>query len=297
MKVEEMKRYDAEFSVPDDRGLFVLYSDAKAIEEERDRLKEWKESALEVEKTWDVQAIANEMDLGLGESIRSNILPYIKRLKAELATEKKRGREIDNERVLLGSQLEWIGTVLKGEEVNDFALSFGIVREAYDTKAELAKANKDISDLLSLNTGEHDALTTCAFELAEWKATAGHEAEGLESWKKVAEKAEAEFAALKVSDSQRTLFIEKLRKQCLDFEEQIDRLKAELADQKRMKQELFDHNHELIEQGVALKAELAEARRLLKRYLNETPIGNQPHMIVREVEAALAGEESHDRAD
>lgn len=69
----------------DREGDYVAYEDAQAIEEERDRLKEWKESALEVEKTWDVQAIANEMDLGLGESIRSNILPYIKRLKAELA--------------------------------------------------------------------------------------------------------------------------------------------------------------------------------------------------------------------
>ena len=34
-------------------------------------------------------------------------------------------------------------------------------------------------------------------ERDEWKATAGHEADGLESWKKVAEKAEAELADLR----------------------------------------------------------------------------------------------------
>ena len=37
-----------------------------------------------------------------------------------------------------------------------------------------------------------------------------------------------------------------------------------------------------------LKAELAEARRLLHRYRTETPIGNQPHTIVGEVDKLLA---------
>jgi len=39
--------------------------------------------------------------------------------------------------------------------------------------------------------------------------------------------------------------------------------------------------------GVKLARMLDEAKRLLRRYLKETPIGNQPHMIVHEVEKFL----------
>ena len=71
-------------------GDYVLYSDAKAIEDDRDALKAWKESAMDVEKTWDVQAIGNEMGLALGSPIREHILPYIKKLKEELENERIR---------------------------------------------------------------------------------------------------------------------------------------------------------------------------------------------------------------
>jgi len=72
--------------------LFVTASDAKQIEEERDALKAeniklaiWKEATMDVDKTWDPQAVAAELGIGLGQSIRENILPGIKKLKAELA--------------------------------------------------------------------------------------------------------------------------------------------------------------------------------------------------------------------
>ena len=37
-----------------------------------------------------------------------------------------------------------------------------------------------------------------------------------------------------------------------------------------------------------LRAENAELRRLLARYRDETPLGNQPHMISHEADRALA---------
>ena len=46
-------------------------------------LEAWKESALTIENLWDVQAVGREIGVDLGEPIRSQILPYIKRLKAE----------------------------------------------------------------------------------------------------------------------------------------------------------------------------------------------------------------------
>ena len=47
-------------------------------------LEAWKESALAIENLWDVQAVGREIGVDLGESIRPQILPYIKRLKATL---------------------------------------------------------------------------------------------------------------------------------------------------------------------------------------------------------------------
>lgn len=47
-------------------------------------LEAWKESALATENLWDVQAVGREIGVDLGEHIRPQILPYIKRLKATL---------------------------------------------------------------------------------------------------------------------------------------------------------------------------------------------------------------------
>lgn len=50
---------------------------------ERDRLAAWKESAMAVESEWDCQAIARELDLPLGCSVRRELMPAIKRREAE----------------------------------------------------------------------------------------------------------------------------------------------------------------------------------------------------------------------
>ena len=45
---------------------------------------------------------------------------------------------------------------------------------------------------------------------------------------------------------------------------------------------------EMNEENARLKAQRDALAALLKRYRNETPLGHQPHMIAREVDAVLA---------
>lgn len=61
----------------------------EALKAELANLCEWKESSMMVEKEWDVQAIGREINAPLGASIRSHILPWIKKIKAELAEARK----------------------------------------------------------------------------------------------------------------------------------------------------------------------------------------------------------------
>ena len=48
-------------------------------------------------------------------------------------------RGLTNEAVMMGSQLEWIATVLNGGEVSEFALSFPVVRVTQDMIDKLDK--------------------------------------------------------------------------------------------------------------------------------------------------------------
>jgi hypothetical protein len=57
---------------------------AQRLSRERDRLAAWKESALSVEATWDVQAVGKALGVGLGKAIHPEILPGIEKLKAAL---------------------------------------------------------------------------------------------------------------------------------------------------------------------------------------------------------------------
>lgn len=65
--------------------LTALRADLVAAKEERDALKYWKASALEVESTWDCQAVGKLIGATLGSSIRPQIQPAIEKLKADLA--------------------------------------------------------------------------------------------------------------------------------------------------------------------------------------------------------------------
>lgn len=51
---------------------------------ELENLKRWKEEQLEVERSWDVQAVAEALELPLGTLVRPAILPGIEKLKAEV---------------------------------------------------------------------------------------------------------------------------------------------------------------------------------------------------------------------
>ena len=55
-----------------------------AVEREMAELREWKRQALLLEETWDEQAVAKELDIGIGHLIRPEIMPAILRLR-ELA--------------------------------------------------------------------------------------------------------------------------------------------------------------------------------------------------------------------
>ena len=48
------------------------------------QLRNWKESMLEVERGWDEQQVARELDIGWGEIIRPQILTKIHNLKSRL---------------------------------------------------------------------------------------------------------------------------------------------------------------------------------------------------------------------
>jgi len=66
-------------------------------------------------------------------------------------------------------------------------------------------------------------------------------------------------------------------------------LAANNAHRERMQSEREARNAEADRDRLA--AENANLRRLLARYVNETPIGHQPHMITHEARAALAQKE------
>jgi len=54
-----------------------------ALEAENGRLKAWKDSVMELESTWDIQAVSKALGIQLGQPIHPGILPGIEKLKAE----------------------------------------------------------------------------------------------------------------------------------------------------------------------------------------------------------------------
>ena len=52
---------------------------------ERDKLTQWKREMMDVENSWDAQAVGHALGTKWGSAIRSQILPGIEALKAELA--------------------------------------------------------------------------------------------------------------------------------------------------------------------------------------------------------------------
>ncbi len=64
----------------------IVQGDELAMWEYVQGLEAWKNEAMAVESEWDCQAIARELDLPLGTSIRRELMPAIKALKAKVAS-------------------------------------------------------------------------------------------------------------------------------------------------------------------------------------------------------------------
>jgi ribosomal protein S15P/S13E len=72
-------------------GTFYLASEVDAALAE---LQEWKDSSLMVESQWDAQRVGKEIGVGLGQSIRHFILPWIMKAKEQLAALTARIKEL-----------------------------------------------------------------------------------------------------------------------------------------------------------------------------------------------------------
>lgn len=73
----------------------------KKLREERDSLKYWRESALEVEREWDPQALGKLLNLPLGSKIRAGLMAEIPKLLNELAFLKEyRAMAVDREQAI-----------------------------------------------------------------------------------------------------------------------------------------------------------------------------------------------------
>lgn len=68
-----------------DRGYIAATTEANKrmaeLKSEVAELKAWKDEAIQVESEWDCQAVAEALNIPLGQSIRTNILPKIIELK------------------------------------------------------------------------------------------------------------------------------------------------------------------------------------------------------------------------
>jgi len=73
-------------------------------EQRAEEVEAWKESATAVEQEWDCQAVAKELELPLGCSIRREILPAVKSLKDRLAAAEQQVADL---RAALATIGEW----------------------------------------------------------------------------------------------------------------------------------------------------------------------------------------------
>lgn len=70
------------------RKLVVPAAFSKVLERELNDLTRWKAKALEVERSWDPQAVGKLLGMTIGTPIHQNIQPAIEKLLARLAAER-----------------------------------------------------------------------------------------------------------------------------------------------------------------------------------------------------------------
>jgi hypothetical protein len=80
------------------------------VTDERDALKKWKEEALAVESTWDIQAVRDVLGIGLGLRIHPEILPAIEKLKEKHRAAEEKAQEMqmaaESYEMLYGEEIE-----------------------------------------------------------------------------------------------------------------------------------------------------------------------------------------------
>jgi len=129
--------YRGSLEVSEDKKTVAIFHQAGSMD------KPVKIAEFDICLVWDMirDAVATA-DCGLSRS------PGLFRRKGEAAAGilhtnkllmKEQGRGLENEAVVMGSQLEWIATVFNGGVVSEFALSFPVVRAARDLMDKLNK--------------------------------------------------------------------------------------------------------------------------------------------------------------
>jgi hypothetical protein len=68
-----------------DAEVLALEMDKAQLQAEKDDLERWKTEAIQVEMSWDIQAVGDALGMRIGTFIRPKILPAIQALQAEKA--------------------------------------------------------------------------------------------------------------------------------------------------------------------------------------------------------------------
>jgi len=129
-------------------------------------LERWKQEQLEVESTWDDQAVAKEIGLTVGKSIRPAILPFIQETKAKL-------KECEN-------QLQYIGDICDNQDGGGTVAKcierkvLRLYREHDDTNAKLASAEAKLAELVKAASFKIAGMTPYEYLCYQFPAVVGH---------------------------------------------------------------------------------------------------------------------------
>lgn len=129
-------------------------------------LQTWKNSYLEVERTWSEQEVGKELNVEWGASIRQNILPGIKKLKEDI-------QKINYQLLMKESLHEqsWLkqAAVFAAVDFNYIQSQVEQGYRAYNGELECAKecyrqgyASREFPEFLKLYRGQHE-FTTFSF--------------------------------------------------------------------------------------------------------------------------------------
>lgn len=108
----------------------LIQRDLAAMSKERDELKDWKGSAMQVERSWDCQAVGKLLGLTLGSDIRAGIEPGIVALHGVIARLKE---ALEAARGTLNGPINWYGAEASEVEpvMQTISSALALTPEAY----------------------------------------------------------------------------------------------------------------------------------------------------------------------